>query len=100
VSLLPPSPAARRLREAARARAAGRLGREDYRRLRTRVLEGMLHGEETTRSWREEEDDTETRPGLAGVPSSTEAPSGRRLLLPLLGGLLLLLLVLMMLALA
>jgi hypothetical protein len=101
VSLLPPSPAARRLREAARARAAGRLGREDYRRLRARVLEGMLHGEETTRSWRGEEDDTETRPGAAGaLPPASEAPRERGLLLPLVGGLAFLLLVLLVLALA
>jgi hypothetical protein len=101
VSLLAPSPAARRLRDAARARAAGRLGREDYRRLRSRVLEGMLHGEETTRSWREEEDDTATRPGAVGaLPPAAEAPRDRGRLLPIAGGLLFLLLVLLVLALA
>ena len=92
MSLLPPSPAARRLREAARARAAGRLGREDYRRLRTRVLEGMLHGEETTRSWRSEEDDTETRPGPAGsLPPAGAVADRRRMRLPVLAGVALLL---------
>jgi hypothetical protein len=65
------------------------------------VLEGMLHGEETTRSWRGEEDDTETRPGAAGaLPPASGASSDRSLFLPILGGVAFLVLVLLVLALA
>ncbi|MEE4361731.1 MAG: hypothetical protein V2I63_09425 [Pseudomonadales bacterium] len=62
MSLLEPTGAARRLRGAARDCAEGRMRKDDYRRLRARILDAMVHGDETTRAWGDE-DETDTRPG-------------------------------------